>query len=78
MTTAGLLTVRADFGEGRLSHIDVDLRRPLVTQLFIGQSPEAVVRTVPCLYTVSYTHLDVYKRQAVYSVMAFVQAGAFA
>ena len=52
MTTAGLLTVRADFGEGRLSHIDVDLRRPLVTQLFIGQSPEAVVRTVPCLYTI--------------------------
>ena len=52
MTTAGLLTVRADFGEGRLRHVDVDLRRPPVAQLFIGQSPEAVVRTVPCLYTV--------------------------
>ena len=52
MTTAGLLTVRADFGEGRLRHVDVDLRRPPVTQLFVGQSPEAVVRTVPCLYTI--------------------------
>ena len=52
MTTAGLLTVRADFGDGRLRHVDVDLRRPPVTQLFIGQSPEAVVRTVPCLYTI--------------------------
>lgn len=52
MTTAGLLTVRADFGEGRLTHVDVDLRRPPVTQLFIGQSPEAVVGTVPCLYLI--------------------------
>ena len=47
MTTAGLLTVRADFGEGRLTHVDVDLRRPPVTPLFIGQSPEAGVWTVP-------------------------------
>ena len=52
MTTAGLLTVRADFGEGGLRHVDVDLRRPPVAQLFIGQSPEVVVRTVPCLYTI--------------------------
>ena len=52
MTTAGLLTVHANFGEGRLRHVDVDLRRPPVTRLFIGQSPEAVVRTVPCLYTI--------------------------
>ena len=47
-----MLTVRADFGEGRLRHVEVDLRRPPVTQLFIGQSPEAVIRTVPCLYTI--------------------------
>jgi uptake hydrogenase large subunit len=52
VTTAGLLTVRAGFGEGRLRDVDVDLRRPPVTQLFIGQTPEAVVRTVPCLYTI--------------------------
>ncbi len=52
MTTAGLLTVRADFAQGRLRHVDVALRRPPVTQLFVGQSPEAVVRTVPCLYTI--------------------------
>lgn len=52
MTTAGLLTVRADFGEGRLRLVDVDLRRPPVTPLFIGRSPEAVVSTVPCLYTI--------------------------
>ena len=52
MTTAGLLTVRADFAEGRLKHVDVALRRPPVAQLFVGRSPEAVVRTVPCLYTI--------------------------
>ena len=52
MTTAGLLTVHANFGDGRLRHVDVDLRRPPVAKLFIGQSPEAVVRTVPCLYTI--------------------------
>ena len=47
-----MLTVRADFADGRPRHVDVALRRPPVTQLFFGQSPEAVVRTVPCLYTV--------------------------
>jgi hypothetical protein len=52
VTTAGSLTVRAGFGAGRLEHVEVDLRRPPVTQLFIGQSPEAVIRTVPCLYTI--------------------------
>jgi len=52
VTTAGLLTVHANFGEGRLRHVDVDLRRPPVAKLFIGQSPEAVVRTVRCLYTI--------------------------
>jgi hypothetical protein len=52
VTPTGMLTVRADFGEGRLRHVEVDLRRPPVTQLFIGQSPEAVIRTVPCLYTI--------------------------
>ncbi|MBL8421257.1 MAG: hypothetical protein JNK92_11550 [Dechloromonas sp.] len=52
MTTTGMLTVRAGFGEGRLRNVEVDLRRPPVTQLFVGQSPEAVVRTVPCLYTI--------------------------
>lgn len=52
VTTAGLLTVRADFAEGRLKHVDVALRRPPVAQLFVGQSPEAVVRIVPCLYAI--------------------------
>ena len=52
MTTAGLLTVRADFAAGRLRHVDVALRRPPVAQLFVGQLPEAVVRIVPCLYTI--------------------------
>ena len=52
MTTAGLLTVRAALSGDRLTLIDVDLRRPSVAKLFIGQSPEAVVRTVPCLYTI--------------------------
>jgi hypothetical protein len=37
---------------GRLGNLDVDLRRPAVTQIFHGLAPEAVVRTVPCLYTI--------------------------
>ena len=52
MTTAGLLSVRADFGEGRLGHVDVDLRRPPVTRVLVGRSPEVVARTVPCLYAI--------------------------
>lgn len=52
MISAGSLTVRATLSNGRLGNLDVDLRRPAVTQIFHGLAPEAVVRTVPCLYTI--------------------------
>jgi len=51
MTSAGLLTVRALFSEGIVKNIAVDLQRPPVTRLFFGQIPDAVVKTVPYLYT---------------------------
>lgn len=52
MISAGSLTVRATLGNGRLGNIEVDLQRPAVTQIFHGRTPEAVVKTVPCLYTI--------------------------
>ena len=52
MISAGALTVRATFTDGRLGNLDVDLRRPAVTQIFHGLAPEAVVKTVPCLYAI--------------------------
>jgi hypothetical protein len=51
MTSAGLLTVRALFNAGRIENIAVDLQRPPVTRLFYGQIPDAVVKTIPYLYT---------------------------
>jgi hypothetical protein len=50
--SAGALTVRATLIDGRLGNLDVDLRRPAVTQIFHGLAPEAVVKTVPCLYAI--------------------------
>lgn len=51
LTSAGLLTVQANYLAGGLDSLGVQLRRPPVTRLFIGQHPEAVVKTVPYLYT---------------------------
>lgn len=50
-SSAGLLTVKARFKDGGLHDICVGLTRPPVTRLFIGQLPEAVVKTVPYLFT---------------------------
>ncbi len=49
--SAGLLTVKARFEAGGLHDIRVDLSRPSVTRLFIGQLPDAAVKTVPYLFT---------------------------
>jgi len=51
LTTLGLLTVRAHFRAPRIDELAVQLVRPPVTRLFIGQNPEVVVKTVPYLYT---------------------------
>lgn len=51
MTTAGLLSVGGRYAEGKLCDLAVDLQRPTVTRLFIGQLPEAVVKTIPYLFT---------------------------
>ncbi|MFZ2971731.1 MAG: hypothetical protein WA049_03760 [Ferribacterium limneticum] len=50
-TSAGLLTVKARFKERGLHDIRVDLTRPSVTRLFVGQLPDAVTKTVPYLFT---------------------------
>lgn len=51
MTSAGLLTVRARYEGGRLDNIAVVLQRPPVTRLFVGQIPDAVVKTIPYIFT---------------------------
>jgi hypothetical protein len=52
MTTGtGLLIVKARYKDGGLHDIHVDLTRPSVTRLFIGQLPDAVTKTVPYLFT---------------------------
>jgi len=51
LNSAGLLTVRAVLTDGHCDHLTVALKRPPVTQLFVGQVPEAVVKAIPYLYT---------------------------
>lgn len=51
MTSAGRLVVRAVYDQGELREIAVDLERPQVTRLFIGQLPDVVIKTVPYLFT---------------------------
>lgn len=51
MTTGGQLTIHAAYGEMGLREVAVRLQRPAVARLFVGQHPEAVVKTVPYLYT---------------------------
>lgn len=51
MSSSGLLSIRARHAAGVLSEISVDLKRPPVTRLFINQNPDAVVKTVPYIYT---------------------------
>jgi hypothetical protein len=47
----GQLSVRARFAGGRIADIEVRLQRPRVTRLFAGQTPAAVCRTVPLLFS---------------------------
>lgn len=51
MTSPGQLLVRATHDGGVLRDIAVDLQRPSVTRLFIGQLPDVVIKTVPYLFT---------------------------
>ena len=51
MNSVGSLLIDADFAAGTLADLRVRLERPPVTRLFVGQPPEAVVKTVPYLYT---------------------------
>ncbi|MCG2575586.1 hypothetical protein LZ012_01100 [Dechloromonas sp. XY25] len=51
MTSAGQLLVRATYADEALRDIVVDLQRPSVTRLFIGQLPDVVIKTVPYLFT---------------------------
>lgn len=51
MTSAGQLVVRATRHGEVLRDIAVDLQRPSVTRLFIGQLPDVVIKTVPYLFT---------------------------
>jgi hypothetical protein len=47
---AGTLSIRATHAGKRLTDIAVDLRRPAVSRLFVGQPAAAVLNAVPHLY----------------------------
>ena len=51
MNSAGLLTVRGQYSAGKLKQLAVDLHRPSLTRLFIGQPPAQVAKTIPRLYS---------------------------
>lgn len=51
MTTAGQLRVSARFADCQIDDLTVDLQRPSVARLFIGQLPDVVIKTVPYLFT---------------------------
>lgn len=51
LSSAGELRIAATYAGGRLCDLRVDLQRPLVVSLFHGQNPEAVVKTLPYLYS---------------------------
>lgn len=51
LSSAGELRIAAVYAGGQLCDLQVDLRRPLVVSLFHGQNPEAVVKTLPYLYS---------------------------
>lgn len=48
---AGQLTVAGRFAAGRIEALKVQLERPPVARMFIGQSPVAVIKAVPLLYS---------------------------
>lgn len=51
MSGAGMLNIRACWQGAALTEIQVELRRPTISRLFINQLPEAVLKAVPYLYT---------------------------
>jgi len=51
MSPTGRLQISARLHDGALAGLAVDLQRPSVSQLFVGQIPEAVVKAIPYLYT---------------------------
>lgn len=51
MSSAGQLLVGARRIDGELRELTVNLQRPSVTRLFIGQLPDVVIKTVPYLFT---------------------------
>lgn len=51
MSSPGLLRVGARYADGAIHGLAVDLQRPPVTRLFIGQHPEVVLKTLPYVYT---------------------------
>lgn len=51
MISAGELKVVGTYSDGEIRGLTVDLQRPSVTPLFVGQLPDVVIKTVPYLFT---------------------------
>ncbi|PKO88517.1 MAG: hypothetical protein CVU16_13705 [Betaproteobacteria bacterium HGW-Betaproteobacteria-10] len=51
MISTGQLAIRARWSASGLRDIEVALQRPPVTQVFIGQTPQIVVKSLPLIYS---------------------------
>lgn len=51
MNPAGELRIGARYADGLLGKLTVNLQRPPISRLFVGQPPNAVLKTIPYLYT---------------------------
>lgn len=75
MMKEGSLTIRADLIQGMHANIAVELCRPPVSRLFLGQSPEVVLKRVPYLYNLC-AQAQTAAAQAALSVATGEQAGS--
>lgn len=76
MNPAGELKVGARYADGRLGGITVSLQRPPIARLFVGQPPNAVLKTVPYLYTLCAAAQRAAARAALAAAGAAVPAAA--
>lgn len=51
MNPAGELRIAARYADGLLGKLTVNLQRPPISRLFVGQAPHLVLKTIPYLYT---------------------------
>lgn len=76
MNPAGELKIAARYAGGLLGKLTVNLQRPPVARLFVGQLPNAVLKTIPYLYTLCAEAQRAAARAALAAAGAAVPAAA--